>query len=277
MVMRTPWPRAAVVVLSRPDAHTLRDFLDTELASFSLAHRLIQVVGRCRVEYRGRAESTLDWGDRVVMLKPDGTLLIHNPAGLKPVNWQPPGCRFRAFLDQALVALEARRKRPAEVVQVMFDRVEMASSLPLQDGATLALTGTEFDVRDALRAHPGLVEEGFVPWARERQSERGPMDLYGEDRQGRRVVVEVKRTRAGIAEATQLWRYVEQERRKRSVDVRGILVAPAASERARLLLRDHGLEFREVSVSDLLGRQDVALGQDGQRDLLSFSAQSKSL
>lgn len=229
------------------------------------------LIGRCRVVYRGRAESTLPAGDRIVLVKADGTLHIHNPEGLKPVNWQPAGCTFRVEAKAHELILEATRRRPEETVRVTFDRLLLAGVEHLENGRPLELRGTEFDLRDALRAHPELVEEGFVPWAAERLTERGPMDLYGEDAQGRRVVVEVKRVRAGIAEATQLWRYVEQERKKRQVTVRGILMAPAASERALQLLADHGLEFRPLSL-DRLRTAGVPLQSLGQPSLLSYDA-----
>jgi endonuclease len=140
----------------------------------------------------------------------------------------------------------------------------------LEEGAPIDLRGTEFDLRDLLRARPELVETGFVPWARERLTERGPMDLYGEDASGRRVVVEVKRVRAGLAEATQLWRYVEKERAKRGVAVRGILVAPAISDRALQLLVEHDLEFRPLSV-EALRQPDGSLESRAQPNLLSFT------
>jgi endonuclease len=245
------------------------DLLREHLPTLGLSRRTLLLIGRCSVEYQGRAQSHLDTGDRVVLVKADGTLLVHNPDGLKPVNWQPPGCTFGLESDGSSLVLVARRPRPAETVRMRFDRIDLAGVIHLADGQPLQLRGTEFDVRDTLRARPELVEPGFVPWERERQSERGPMDLYGEDAQGRRVIVEVKRTRAGLAEATQLWRYVEKERTKRGVAVRGILVAPAVSERARLLLEEHGLEVREVSLESLAARS-VPLETRSQPSLLAF-------
>ena len=59
--------------------------------------RLLIVVGRMEVSYAGRASSILGSGDRVLMIKPDGSVLIHRPMGYEPVNWQPPGSRSRCF------------------------------------------------------------------------------------------------------------------------------------------------------------------------------------
>lgn len=228
------------------------------------------MVGHCTVLYSGRAESQLAAGDRIIVVKTDGTLLIHNPAGLKPVNWQPPGCAFTAALKDGHLFLEAQRTKPRETVRIAFQRVELLGFVRLEDQAELALQGTEFDIRDTLRSRPELVEPGFKPWEKERLTERGPMDLYGEDRNGRRVIVEVKRTPAGIAEATQLWRYVEKERSKRGVDVRGILVAPSASERARMLLSEHGLEFKAISI-EYLRERAIPLAIPSQPSLARFT------
>lgn len=260
-------PRRRVDWLPSPSLEAAHAFLEGQLPGLLLARRTLLVVGRCRVEYEGRAVSRLGEGDRIVLVKADGTLLVHTPTGLKPVNWQPGGGALRMDRADGRVVLEARRARPVEVVRLTFDRFDLVGVALLDAGAPLEVGGTEFEIRDALRARPELVEAGFVPWERERLTERGPMDLYGEDAKGRRVVVEVKRIHAGIAEATQLWRYVEKERTKRGVEVRGILVAPSVSERAQLLLAEHGLEFRTVSVEALTGRGH---GRKATTTLLAF-------
>lgn len=254
--------------LQEPSLDEARRFLGQELGKLSLSSRAILVIGRCRIDYEGRAASTLDEGDRIVLVKPDGTLLVHNPTGLKPVNWQPPGGTVRVDGSTGLVIVSSRPK-PPETLRLTFTRVALVGDERVLDGAPIAVRGTEFDLRDALRSRPDLVEPGFRPWERERMTERGPMDLYGEDAQGRRVIVEVKRTRAGLAEVTQLWRYVEKERTKRGVVVRGILAAPAISDRARLLLSEHGLEFLELQVDALKARIPP---RGGARSLLDFDS-----
>lgn len=57
-------------------------------------HKTLLVVGNCWVDYLGRARSTLEPGERILMIKGDGSLLVHRPVGYEPVNWQPPGCIF---------------------------------------------------------------------------------------------------------------------------------------------------------------------------------------
>jgi len=47
---------------------------------------MLLLVGDCSVDYRGRARSLLDWGERIIMIKEDGTVLVHQPVMREPVN-----------------------------------------------------------------------------------------------------------------------------------------------------------------------------------------------
>jgi RecB family endonuclease NucS len=230
--------------------------------------RLVQVAGRCRIDYRGRAESTLPLGARLLLFKPDGTLLVHTSTKLKPVNWQPPGCVFSAGVEAARVVLTAERERPKETVRIELEAIDLVVALDLDGEDGFDLSGSEDDLQAFLALQPHLVEPGFRFWSRERASGRGPMDLYGEDALGRRVVVEVKRRAAGVAEADQLRRYVERERAARGA-ARGILIAPAVSEKARKYLADLELEYREIDWGKLR-RPASEMLKPGQRKLADW-------
>ena len=203
------------------------------------------------------------------MFKPDGTLLVHTSSKLKPVNWQPPGCTFSAGREDGKIVLTACREKPKETVRITLEDVQLVVSMSLDDGEALDLVGTEDDLQAFLAQRPHLIEPGFKFWRRERASGRGPMDLYGEDANGARVVVEVKRRAAGVKEADQLRRYVERERAARGdVQVRGILVATEVSEKTRKYLADMGLEYKELdwdklrrTASDLLSTSQRSLSE----------------
>ncbi|HVM45290.1 MAG TPA: endonuclease NucS [Candidatus Thermoplasmatota archaeon] len=252
-VLRDLQPEAAV------------EFLKSELG-----RKLVQVAARCSIDYQGRAESRLPSGERLLMFKPDGTLLVHTSTKLKPVNWQPPGCTFSAGREDGRIVLTALREKPKETVRIVLEDVQMVVALSLDDGESLDLVGTEDDLQAFLAQRPHLIEPGFKFWRRERASGRGPMDLYGEDANGRRVVVEVKRRAAGVKEADQLRRYVERERAARGdVPVRGILVAPQVSDNARKYLDDNGLESLELDW-EKLRRTAADLLQASQRTLAEW-------
>jgi RecB family endonuclease NucS len=234
---------------------------------------VLTVFGRCRVEYDGRASSSLGPGDRLLVCKPDGSVLVHTDEGQQPVNWQPPGCT----VEPSLVAVDDRgeddadggdggddierepglrvrseRTTPAEELEVTFDRVAQVSAYDTVDPEELALTGTEADLKERILADPELVEPGFTPLATERQTPAGAVDVYGEDADGRTVILELKRRRVGPDAVGQLSRYVDALRRDlhEDADVRGVLVAPSVTDRARQLLAEEGLEFVSLEPPD---------------------------
>ncbi|WP_321111706.1 endonuclease NucS [Halorussus salinisoli] len=227
--------------LHRPDPATARD----RVAAAIDRGAMTTVFGRCTVEYEGRAASTLGPGDRLVVLKPDGTALVHTDEGQKPVNWQPPGCSHEVGVEDGEFRIRSRRTSPEERLVVAFEQVERISTFDVTDRNDLALTGTEEDLRQRILDDPDLVEAGFRPLAIERETPAGAVDIYGEDRDGATVVVELKRKRVGPDAVGQLSRYVETLDRELHADaeIRGFLVAPSVTERARNLLAENGLEF----------------------------------
>lgn len=227
--------------LHHPDPKAARD----RVAAAIDAGGMVTVFGRCTVDYEGRAASTLGPGDRLVVLKPDGTALVHTDEGQKPVNWQPPGCTHEASVIEGQFRIQSLRTSPEEELVVTFERVDQLATFAPTDKRDLSLTGTEEDLRQRILEEPDLVEAGFKPLATERETPAGAVDIYGQDAQGATVVVELKRKRVGPDAAGQLTRYVEALERDlhAGVEVRGILVAPSVTERARRLLAETGLEY----------------------------------
>ncbi|MFB6139418.1 MAG: endonuclease NucS [Halosimplex sp.] len=225
----------------RPDHESARDLVAEAID----AGALVTVVGRCSVDYEGRASSELGPGERLVMLKPDGAALVHTDEGQQPVNWQPPDCEHAASLVDDHLRVESHRETPEEHLVVDFESVLEVSAYGLTDERDLTLEGTEEDLRQRVLDEPYLIEEGFVPLATERETPAGAVDIYGEDSAERAVAVELKRRRVGPDAVGQLGRYVDAMERDLHADteVRGILVAPSVTDRARRLLAERGLEF----------------------------------
>ncbi|MBU0762119.1 MAG: DUF91 domain-containing protein, partial [Candidatus Altiarchaeota archaeon] len=71
--------------------------------------KTIIVVGRCSIEYWGRSRSVIGAGDRVVMFKPDSTLIIHSPKGFKPVNWMSPPTDTEVELEEGCLKVFSQR------------------------------------------------------------------------------------------------------------------------------------------------------------------------
>lgn len=213
---------------------------------------LVALFGRCTVEYEGRAAGELGPGDRHVLLKPDGTALVHSDEGQKPVNWQPPGGEHAVLVEDDELVVESTRTSPDERLLVRFERIVHVGRFEVSDRASRDVTGTEADLKARVLESPALVEDGFTPLATERETPAGAVDVYGEDEAGRTVVLELKRRRVGPDAVGQLDRYVAALERDLHADaaVRGILVAPSITERAEALLVEKGLEFVALRPDD---------------------------
>ncbi len=227
--------------LTDPSPEAARDLLESGLT----ADGLVTAFGRCVVDYEGRASSTLGPGDRHLMLKPDGTALVHTNAEQQPVNWQPPGGEHEINVEADRLVVESLRSNPDETLEVIFRSVTHAGAFSVADEAELRLTGTEADLKERILRTPELVESDFQPRATERQTAVGAIDIYGVDDDGRTVAIELKRRRVGPDAVGQLKRYVDALNRELHTDarVRGILVAPSITDRAHRLLAEEGLEF----------------------------------
>ncbi|MFB6304835.1 MAG: endonuclease NucS [Haloferacaceae archaeon] len=215
---------------------------------------LVTLFGRCTVEYEGRAASSLGPGDRLVVLKPDGTALVHTDEKRKPVNWQPPGCEHRASVRDGRLRVRSVRSTPDERLDVRFERVHQVSAYAPTDEGSLDLRGSEEDLRRHVLEHPDRIEEGFEPRATERETAAGPVDVFGVDADDRPTAVELKRRRVGPDAAGQLTRYVDALEREfgDGAAVRGVLVAPSVTDRAAALLDEKGLDH--VALDPATGR-----------------------
>jgi RecB family endonuclease NucS len=230
----------AVSSLTDPALEDALDLLNTGFKRGGM----LTLVGECEIDYDGRASSHLPPGERLVVLKPDGTLLVHRDEQRKPVNWQPPGSTHSARVDGDRLIVESVRSSPHEEIEITFQTLVQASLLDLDDTSSLELEGSEESLRQRILADPDLLETGFKAMATERETSAGAIDIYGQDTDGTPTVVELKRRRVGPDAVGQLNRYVEAlERNRPGRSVRGILVAPSVTDRAERLLADESLEF----------------------------------
>lgn len=210
--------------------------------------KMLLVVGNCWVHYFGRASSKLDPGERILIVKENGSLLVHRSVGYEPVNWQPPGCLFHTKAKDCILEIHAVRQKPPESVKVFFDKVLMVSAMSLTDSGEFALYASEEDMQRAILLEPSFLEEDFKPISYEKKVEPGFVDVYGVDQNGRFVVVEIKRKTAGKEAALQLAKYIEAAVKSRTNrEVRGILVAPNIAKDVQRLLETLKLEFKPLN------------------------------
>jgi len=204
------------------------------------------VAGRCHVHYTGRAKSTLEPGERLLIIKEDGSLLVHRPVGYEPVNWQPAGSVFHVQTREDELEVHGVRQKPRESVRVAFNEVFMVSAVSLEDAGEFLLYATEDDMHRAILLKPEILEEGFKPISWEKKVEPGFVDIYGEDKNGKLVIVEVKRKTASKEAALQLAKYIEPIKAKVNRELRGVLAAPSLGKDVQRLLVTLGLEYKAL-------------------------------
>jgi endonuclease len=208
--------------------------------------RTLIVAGNCHVHYSGRARSTLEPGERVLIIKEDGSLLVHRPTGYEPVNWQPAGSVFHVQIKPDELEVNGVRQKPRENVRIVFTSVCMVSTLSLSDSGEFLLHATEEDMHRAILLRPELLEEGFKPISWEKKVKPGFVDIYGEDKNGRLVIVEVKRKIASKEDALQLTKYVDPIKAKVNREVRAVLAAPSLGKGVQRMLTTLGLEYKAI-------------------------------
>jgi RecB family endonuclease NucS len=225
---------------------------------------MLLVMGECMVDYQGRAQSLLDWGERVIIIKQDGTVLVHQPVMREPVNWQPTGCITEFKIKDDFLILNCRHHRPAEKMKITFRQLKLVTATSLIDRANLIIAGMEIDVVNQIVSDPTIIEEGLRIVKREKSVKTGSIDLYGFDINHIPVVIEVKRSLATINSVHQLRMYIKDiKKNRKEPKVRGILCAPRVPDMVKKLLEEQGLEWREV-------KRKVVLPDNRQKTLKEF-------
>lgn len=210
---------------------------------------ILLVIGRCKIEYSGRAKSYLDWGERVTLIKKDGTILIHKHTQRNPINWQPEGTTVAIEKSRDHVVLRTVNHKKRERMIVTYDKIDMIMATELQDHAQLEIVGMEFDLTSKLEENPDLIEPGFRVTRREKQTKSGVIDLRGVDKDNTPAIIEVKRGKATISAVHQLRMYINDIKKLNpEAPLRGILVASYIPAMVKNLLEDYGLEHREIRI-----------------------------
>ena len=133
------------------------------------------------------------------------------------------------------------------------------SVLKLKDTGDFFLHASEADMQKAILIDPSLLEDGFTPITYEKKVEPGFVDIYGQDIEGKLVVVELKRKGAGRDAALQLSKYVNFLKTVTQREIRGILVAPSLAKGVKTILTNLELEFKALDpkkCADLLQKSD---------------------
>ncbi len=234
--------------------------MEIDVASFNSAvqnGKSVILACRCSVSYSGRAESFLADGDRIIIIKSDKTLLVHQPQGSNPINYMKEGSSHKLLRKGEGFVLKSSNLPLKEYLQVDISRVHSLQVLDLSDSEQIQLVGSERDMSDMIYANPSLISPDFKPLSREEHTKYGFIDVFGYDKDNNLVVIECKRYSADFTAVDQLLRYMKKIRQLKGVEkVKGIIAAPKISPNALKMLHDHGCEFRSVNPPKYLEKYD---------------------
>jgi endonuclease len=216
------------------------------------------IVARCEVTYTGRLNAHLPESTRLLMIKADGSVLVHADAGgFKPLNWMTPPTVFED--NGELLVVRKRAGRSEDRLEIRLHEVISDVEHEMGEAAGLEKDGVERDLQEALAAHTGVLGEGLRLERREWPTDLGPVDLMCRDDDGGWVAVEVKRI-ATIDAVEQLGRYLERIRLDPArEDCRGILAAQQFKPQAVTLAESRGIEWVEVDLALLRGAREPEL------------------
>ncbi len=216
------------------------------------------IVARCEVVYTGRLNAVLPVSTRLLMLKSDGSVLVHaDSGGYKPLNWMTPPTVIEE--DGNRIVVRKRAGRTEDRLEIHILEVLSDADHEMGEAAALEKDGVESHLQAELAAQPGVLEEDLTLVRREWPTDIGPVDLMCRDAEGGWVAVEIKRI--GTIEAVeQLSRYLEYIR----VDparaaCRGILAAQSIKPQAMKLAELRGLGCVEVDLELLRGEREPEL------------------
>jgi RecB family endonuclease NucS len=207
------------------------------------------VIARCSVDYQGRLVAHLPTATRMLVLKADGSVLVHSDAGgYKPLMWMTPPCTIRQEPQRWTVV-----NKGGEQLLITIDEVfsDVTHELGVDPG--LVKDGVEAHLQVLLAEHCEVLGEGFRLVRREYPTDIGPVDLLCRDASGQSVAVEIKR-RGEIDGVEQLTRYLERlDRDPLLRPVRGVFAAQEIKPQARVLAGARGIECVVVDYDELRG------------------------
>jgi endonuclease len=219
------------------------------------------IVARCSVRYSGRLTALLPEALRLIIVKADGSVLVHADAGgYKPLNWMTPPTVIEESAQLIVVRKRAGKSEDRLEIDITQRLSDVAHEMgPPDEEAALAKDGVEAHLQELLADRPQWCGEGFRLIRREWPTDIGPVDLMCRDGDDQWVAVEIKRV-AGIEAVDQLTRYLDRIRLDPALhSCRGVLAAQAIKPQARVLASARGIACVEVDLEVLRGERQPDL------------------
>ncbi len=214
------------------------------------------IVARCEVLYTGRLTATLPESTRLLMLKDDGSVLVHADAGgYKPLNWMTPPTAIEVDEQAGVIIVRKRAGKTEDRLEIRLIEILSDVAHEMGEAAGLEKDGVERDLQLELAAQPAALGEELRLVKREWMTDIGPVDLMCRDEDDEWVAVEIKRV--GTIEAVeQISRYLERIRLDPALaGCRGILAAQKFKPQAVVLAESRGIRCAEVDLATLRGER----------------------
>ncbi|KQM16573.1 endonuclease NucS [Plantibacter sp. VKM Ac-2880] len=222
------------------------------------------VIARCSVDYAGRLSAHLPLATRLLMVKNDGSLLVHSDGGsYKPLNWMSPPCTLTTVEPdetQAAAGItelwKVTHKKTGDALIVSIHEVQHDSAHELGVDPGLQKDGVEAHLQKLLAEQIELLGDGYRLIRREYMTAIGPVDILATDASGASVAVELKR-RGDIDGVEQLTRYLElMNRDPLLAPVQGVFAAQEIKPQARTLAQDRGIRCVVLDYDAMRGLDD---------------------
>jgi RecB family endonuclease NucS len=216
------------------------------------------IVARCEVRYTGRLTAVLPEALRLLMVKADGSFMVHaDSGGFKPSNWMTAPTVIEERPDRIVV--RKRAGATEDRLEIVIAEIVSDVTHDMGEAAALEKDGVERDLQEALAASPQFCGEGFRLVRREWPTDIGPVDLMCRDEEDGWIAVEIKRV-GTIDAVEQLSRYLERIRLDPAMaDCRGVLAAQVVKPQARVLAAARAVAWVEVDLAEVRGEREPAL------------------
>ena len=211
------------------------------------------VIARCQVDYAGRLTAHLPMATRLLIVKADGSVLVHSDGGsYKPLNWMSPPCSLVEGLTVDGVVEWVVEAKSGDTLRILVDEVISDTAYELGSDPGLQKDGVERHLQELLAEHPLRLGAGLSLVRREYPTAIGPVDLLCRDGNGS-VAVEIKR-RGEIDGVEQLTRYLELLNRDTVLaPVSGVFAAQQIKPQARTLATDRGIRCVTLDYDEMRG------------------------
>lgn len=219
------------------------------------------VIAKCSVDYDGRLTAHLPLATRLLMVKADGSVLIHSDGGsYKPLNWMSPPCAMAEVepeeheaTDGVTAVWVVQHAKSEDRLRVKLHEIHSDSSHDLGVDPGLVKDGVEAHLQKLLAEHITTLGTGYTLTRREYMTPIGPVDILCKDATGTTVAVEIKR-RGDIDGVEQLTRYLElMNRDSHLAPVTGVFAAQQIKPQARTLAEDRGIRCVVLDYDELKG------------------------